>query len=85
MRLKGDARISKRAKDDLELAKYFIDKANQGISMKLLTFREPDIVYVYDAAEYGLGGFESHRRAWTYIIPPKLRNRAHITILEYLA
>ena len=84
-RKKHNVRLSTRAKDDLKLAKSFLDKANQGISMNLLTFRQPDIVYICDAAEYGLGGFASHGRAWTYIIPPNLRNRAHINVLEYLA
>ena len=53
--------------------------------MNLLTFRSPDITYICDASEYGLGGFATHGRAWTYSIPVKLRNRAHINILEYLA
>ena len=82
---KQNTRISKRARNDLELAKNFIDKANKGVSMNLLTFRQPDVVYICDAAEYGLGGFASHGRAWTYEIPPELRDRAHINLLEYLA
>ena len=77
--------MNKIAEEDLILAKRFIGKANQGVSMNLLTFRKPDVVYISDAAEYGLGGFTSHGRARTYVIPQKLRNRAHINILEYLA
>ena len=69
---KHNVRLSTRAKDNLNLAKTFINKANQGISMNLLTFREPDIVYICNAAEYGLGGFASHGRAWAYVIPPHL-------------
>ena len=80
-----NVRMNQRAKDDLELAKKFITRAKQGVSMNLLTFRTPDIVYICDASEYGLGGFASHGRAWTYQIPIELRNRAHINILEYLA
>ena len=53
--------------------------------MNLLTFRLPNITYICDASEYGLGGFASHGRAWSYSIPINLRNRAHINILEYLA
>ena len=53
--------------------------------MNLLTFKQPDVVYICDAAEYRLGGFASHGRAWTYEIPPELRDRAHINLLEYLA
>ena len=69
----------------MKLAKTFLTKTNQGINMNLLTFRHPYTVYICDAAEYGLGGFASHGRAWTYVIPPNLRNRAHINVLEYLA
>ena len=82
---KHNIRLSKRAKDDLELAKVFLKRVNIGVSMNLLTFRKPDVIYICDASEYGLGGFASNGRAWTYQIPIKLRNRAHINILEYIA
>ena len=78
-------KLSRKSKQDLELAKVFIDKVGLGISMNLLTFRRPDIVYICDASEYGLGGFASHGRAWSFTIPDDLRNRAHINLLEYLA
>ena len=83
-RKRHNIRLGTRAKNDLQLAKNFLDKVNIGVSMNLLTFRKPDIVYICDASEYGLGGFASHGRAWTYTIPNHLRNRAHINILEYL-
>ena len=79
-----NVRLNQRARDDLRLAQCFIKRANQGMSMNLLTFRIPDIVYICDASEYGLGGFATHGRAWTYQIPKELRNRAHINVLEYL-
>ena len=78
-------KLNKRSRADLELAKGFINRVGQGVSMNLLTFRIPDIVYICDASEYGLGGFASHGRAWSFTIPPDLRNRAHINILEYMA
>ena len=78
-------RINSSVRDDLLLAKAFLDKVGHGVRMNLLTFRKPDIIYICDASEYGLGGFASHGRAWTYEIPFKLRNRAHINILEHLA
>lgn len=52
--------------------------------MNLMTFRIPKIVCICAAAEYGLQGFAFYGRAWTYVIPEELRNRAHINILEYL-
>ena len=79
-----NVKLSKRVKDDLELSKAFLNKAKQGISTNLLTFRSPNIVYICDALEYGLGGFVSHGRASTYQIPVELRNIAHINIVEYL-
>ena len=78
-------RLNERAKEDLMLAKHFIDKVNKGVSMNLLTFRKPNIAYICDASEYNIGSFSSYGRAWSYIILAELRNRSHINILEYLA
>jgi len=78
-------KINQRSRDDFHLAKDFLTKVNGGVSMNLLTFREPTNVHICDASEYGLGGFADHGRAWSYIIPNELRGRAHINILEYLA
>ena len=78
-------RMNQRAREELILAKKSLSKVNEGVSMNILTFRKPNIVYICDASEYGLGGFASHGRAWSYIIPRHLRNRAHINILEYIA
>ena len=58
-----NARMNRRAREYLTLAKSFLKKANEGISMNLLTFRVPDRIYICDAAEYGLGGFANHGRA----------------------
>lgn len=63
--IKGhNVRLNQRVKEDLKLAQSFITRANQRISLNLLTFRKPDIVYVCDASEYGLGGLTTHGRAW---------------------
>ena len=64
-------RLTNKAKEDMNLAKKFLDKVNEGVSMNILTFRKPDIIYIYicDASECGLGGFANHGRAWTYTIP----------------
>ena len=78
-------KLNNRVRSDSELAKLFIKKTQQGVSMNLLTFRAPDTTYIGDASEYGMGGFASHGRAWAYIIPCNLLNRAHINILKYLA
>jgi hypothetical protein len=77
--------INKRAHEDFKLAQKFLEKARKGINMNLMTFREPNKIYINDASEHGLGGFATHGRAWAYIIPEKLRGRAHINLLEFLA
>jgi hypothetical protein len=77
--------INKRAKDDFELALKFLERARMGINMNLITFRVPNKIYICDASEHGLGGFATHGRAWSYIIPENLRGRAHINLLEFLA
>ena len=79
-----NTKITNRAKDDLNLAKKFLQKVHKGISMNLITFRKPTYTYVGDASEHGLGGFADHGRAWRYEIPLHLRGRAHINLLEYI-
>ena len=37
-------RINSSVRDDLILAKAFLDKVGHGVSMNLLTFRKPDII-----------------------------------------
>ena len=76
--------FSNRAKEDLKLFLHFLKMAESGVSLNTLTFRKPDVFYVSDASEHGLGGFASHGRAWRFEIPAKLRGRAHINLLEFL-
>jgi hypothetical protein len=53
--------------------------------MNVLTFRQPTRIYIGDASEHGLGGMcVQSASAWRFIIPPKLRGRAHINLLEFL-
>ena len=80
-----NVRISQRVRDDLHLSAKFITAARNGISMNLVTFRTPDKIYINDASEHGLGGFATHGRAWRWCIPLKLRGRAHINLLEFIA
>ena len=77
--------ITKRVRDDLILATKFIKRAHEGVNMNTLTFRTPTKVYINDASEHGLGGFADHGRSWSYVLPEKLRGRAHINLLEFLA
>ena len=77
--------INRRTHEDLKLAQLFLNKAHAGVSMNLLTYRKPTRIYINDASEHGLGGFSTLGRAWTWIIPNKLRGRARINLLEFLA
>ena len=79
-----NVRLSKQTRDDLNLCLKFYQSAHEGVSMNLLTFRQPDTTHIGDASEHGLGAFASHGRAWRYIIPVHLRGRAHINLLEFL-
>ncbi len=76
--------VSATVRQDLELWKTILTKAKNGVSMNLLTFREPTHIYRSDACEYGLGGFNDRGRAWRWMIPERLRGRAHIGLLEFL-
>ena len=77
--------INKRTRDDLILAQSFLDHAVRGVNLNLMTFREPTHFYINDASEHGIGGFATHGRGWAWTIPAKLRGRAHINLLEFLA
>jgi len=71
--------------EDLKLALQFLNKANQGVSMNLVTFRKPTHIYRADACPWGIGGFSIFGRAWRYEIPPHLRFRATLNMLEHVA
>jgi hypothetical protein len=81
---KHTVKINGSARADFVLWKKIIQIASEGISMNLLTFRSPDHVIIGDACEHGLGAFNTKGRGWRWIIPPDLRSRAHINLLEFL-
>ena len=71
--------------DDLNLMLKFLEKANDGINLNLITFRLPTHVYFSDACPVGLGGYNHNMIAWRFQIPTDLQNRASINILEHMA
>ena len=78
-------KILNRVKEDLQLHRKFLKIANEGISMNLLTFRNPNHIIIGDACEHGLGAFYVQSGgAYSWIIPEELRGRAHINLLEFL-
>jgi len=70
--------------EDLKLHLDILTKASQGISMNLLTYREPKRGYQTDACEYGIGGHNTVGRGYRWKIPYHLLGRAHINVLEFL-
>ena len=76
--------IPPQVKQDINLARKFLTKAHEGISMNLMTFRSPDLFFIGDASEHGMGGFDTNGRAWRFHIPEELQGRAHINLLEFL-
>jgi hypothetical protein len=70
---------------DLGLMKTFLDKANAGIDMNLLSFRRPTHVYRSDSCPFGLGGYSDTGFAWRFELQPGLRFRASNNLLEFMA
>ena len=70
---------------DLQLWSHFLSVAAKGISINLLTYRQPDTTCWSDACLTGMGGYDSDGRAWRWEIPLDLRGRLSLNLLEYLA
>ncbi len=71
---------------DLQLCNQFLSWAAKGISLNLITFREPTVFHRSDACTTGLGGYNFHSgRAWRMKLPDDCISRAHINTLEFIA
>ena len=62
-------RLGPELRSDLELWKGILTKANGGISLNLVSVREPDRVCWSDACPLGIGGYSIGGRAWRIQIP----------------
>ena len=62
----------------------FLPAALKGVNMNLLTYRIPTHIYRSDACEHCMGGYSASGRAWRWVIPAHLQDRAHIGLLEFL-
>ena len=89
LKLKASCRrsvkLEQKHRDDLKIALKMLKKVNNGISMNLLSFRKPTHCYHEDAYPWGIGGYNSKGRAWRWELPPKLRWRATLNMLEFVA
>lgn len=82
----GPQKLSPGTKADVNLFKDLLAIMSiRGSSIQNITHSLPDIFCWSDACEYGLGGFDSRGRAWQWMIPEKLRGRASINLLEFIA
>jgi hypothetical protein len=85
MATQHNQKLSKNAIREFELSRKFLARAHRGVSMNNIVFRKPTRIYIGDASEHGLGGMcVQSGKAWRFLIPPKLRGRAHINLLEFL-
>lgn len=57
---------------DLKVARVFLQKANVGINMNLISFRKPTHVYRSDTYHWGLDGYNQFGRDWRFEIPSHL-------------
>ena len=70
---------------DLVLWLKMLAKANAGLDINNLVFREPDHIWRGDACEYQLGGFNvTTGRAWRWFIPEKYHGVMSINFLEFI-
>ena len=59
-----------------------LQKSHEGISINLLTYHEPNCIYLTDACKIGMIGFSSKGRARRWKIPIEILGCAHINLLE---
>ncbi len=82
----GWTSLTYNEKMDLNLMISFLNHANEGLSMNLLTFRKPTILYRSDASEFGIGGYNIVTGyAWRLELPVDCRLRTSLNSLEFLS
>jgi hypothetical protein len=71
--------------DDLSLHLQLLKKAREGVSMNLLTYREPTIQYQYGACPLGMGRYSMMLGcAWRMEIPDELLFHLSLNTLKFL-
>lgn len=93
-RLNRHSHLHKKAKiilkpreiNDTKLWAHFLSElAVEGISINNICYTKPSSTTWSDACKWGMGGFTNQGFAWRYLLPPSLRNRASINLLEFMA
>lgn len=80
-------RFSREELEDLTLWQDFLKKANEGISMNLLTVRNPTRLAWSDSCPFGLGGYTLGVTAWRVRVPrsaPFYGDHSVNNVLEFL-
>ena len=78
-------RLWPNIRDNLKLHIRILQKSYKGISMNLLTYREPTRIYLTDACKIGMSGFSSKGRLCRWQIPKEYLSRAYINLLEFFS
>ena len=80
-----NTKLTATEKHDLRWFARLLELAHGGMSMNLLTLRDPNQLVVSDACPIGISGFSVNSGcAWRFFIPPCLRNKHHINFIEFL-
>ena len=78
--------LSHTVRQDFKLCINFLQRTQAGISINLLTYRQPTHVYRSDASEHGLGGYcLASGRAWRFPLPADCCHRVSLNTLEFMA
>ena len=71
---------------DMDLWDDIIESTGKGVSINLLTIRDPTKLYRVDASTHGMGGYNLVTGlAWHFEIPIDLWDRATLNMLEFMA
>jgi hypothetical protein len=71
---------------DLKLWLFFLHHlSHSGISINNICLTRPSATTYSDACEWGIGRYTTQGNAWRYLLPPNLRGRASINLLEFIA
>jgi hypothetical protein len=82
----GWTSFSSEELEDLRLIISFLHYANRGVSLNILVFRKPTIIYRSDASEFGLGGYNvTSGIGWRLELPVDCHLRSSLNSLEFLS
>ena len=81
-------KLTEEVSEDLQLWLKLLTITHRGVSINLLTTRQPDIIGWSDACPFGMGGYNTSGRAWRLMIDPNSAVYGESRVnnaLEYIA